>query len=193
MVRADRRLANLLLSRAFSAGWLVILPFMGIHALNALGEPDSFLGILVIVQMVGGIGGNVVGSFIGDWWSSRTVVLLAGVFSLLLCIGLMVASSVPHFLALFAFFGATNAFIRMGQTTLPLEICPLQRRVSYMTMFNMVGVFASLAAGGAASVIRSHSLSISSLAVPAAVLIVVSLVFVLRVADPRRDPPPADL
>lgn len=189
IVRSDPRLRNVLLARLFSVGLLIVLPFMAVHALDALGKPDSFLGMLVIAQMVGSILGNLTGGYLGDRHSSRLVLVLARLSAIALCLGMLVASAAWHFLGLFVLFGAAFAWSRMGQTTLALEIAPLQKRVAYMTVVNLVGVAASLGAAGVASVVRAQSPDMAALAVPGAAMLAVSLFFVLRIADPRRNPP----
>ena len=72
LIRSNRRFQYYLWALAAMNGLYVMLPFLTIHALRVLKKPDSFMGILVTTQMVGGIAGNILTGYLGDRFGGKT-------------------------------------------------------------------------------------------------------------------------
>ncbi len=187
ILRDDRRLIDLLLSKFFGSAVFIMVPYLSIHALGTLGKPESFLGFLVIAQMLGMIGGNVAGAIIGDRIGGKAVALIGTLGFMILALSATWASSAWHFLGVLAIFGVVMSMQKSGIMTLSLEVAPIQKRVSYLTIQGVFALPGMLLAALMAAFIRRYSDGFVFLAFPAAVGAVLSLYFLLRVMEPRSD------
>ena len=60
LLRADRRYTRYLIAGMLVNGLFIMMPFLAIHAREVTGQPESFLGELVMATMVGAMIGNLV-------------------------------------------------------------------------------------------------------------------------------------
>jgi MFS family permease len=151
IVRGTSGLARFLVVRVVSCGIFIALPFMAIHALDTSEHPDSYLGVLVAAQMVGGILGNVVGGVLGDRTGTRHTALL-GIGSLLtLCLLTPWCTGWWQFVAGFGLFGFGFNAMRVGMVTLGLELAPVSKRGTAVATIGWCmagGLLASTLIGG---------------------------------------------
>ncbi len=73
LIVSDPTFARYLVSRVFRSGYLVITPFLAIHARDVLDRPEAFLGTLLIAQNVGAIAGNLGAAWLGDRCGGKLV------------------------------------------------------------------------------------------------------------------------
>jgi len=71
LLRTDRSFLKLILSRSFRNGIYIAIPFLPLHALNILGKPESFLGYLVMLMVLGAIFGNFFSGYLGDRYGGK--------------------------------------------------------------------------------------------------------------------------
>ncbi len=187
ILRDDRRLIDLVLSKFFGAGVFIMVPFLSIHSLDTLNKPESFLGVLVIAQMLGTIGGNVAGAIIGDSIGGKAVARVGTLGFVILALTATWAYLTWHFFAVWMIFGIVMSMQKTGIMTLSLEVAPIQKRVSYLTILGIVALPGMLLAVLTSAYIRHYSDDFVFLAFPAAFGAALSLYFLLRVMEPRSD------
>ena len=132
VIRGAPGIARFLAVRILSCGFFVSMPFMAIHALDTCALPDSYLGVLVAGQMLGGIVGNVVGGYLGDRIGARSCTLASIASLLALCLLLPLCRQWWHFVAGFAFLGFGFNMLRIGMITLGIELAPRSKRATVL-------------------------------------------------------------
>jgi AAHS family 4-hydroxybenzoate transporter-like MFS transporter len=162
-----------------------MIPFMGIHALETTGNPESFLGPLLSVQMAGMIAGNLLAGWMGDRWGGKAALMAGHVLLLILCLAFPFGQSPQSFVALFALFGFGISFNNVGGPTLDMEIAPASRRVSAMAVIGWANLAGILGASLAAGWLRDHGYSFSLLAVLAGAGVAVATLLLWRIKEPR--------
>jgi MFS family permease len=192
LVREDRQLRGVLLARVFACGIFVMAPFMSIHALEVTGQPESFLGYLVAAQMVGGILGNIAAGYAGDRWGGKALILLAAGLLVVTCVLAALARVPWNFLVVFFLFGLGFAFNRVGGATLGIEICPIERRPTYMALWMFVGAAGMLVAAGLSTAVRELSGRFLPAAIISAACMALALYFTARLREPRALRPKAE-
>jgi MFS family permease len=185
MLREDRRLFLFLLGRFFWMGIHIVMPFVAIHALRKLELPDTFLGVFLIAQTAGSVSGNLLGGWIGDRFGGKAVVVFSHGAFLLFCALAPFVDTLAGFYLLFFLLGFSFIGGQIGMATLGFEISPLQKRVSYLTIQSVFMMPGMLLASVCASVLRGITTNLTILIVPAAVLVLISVVCVLQVREPR--------
>jgi MFS family permease len=188
LVAGNRQFRRYLAAQAFSSGLIIVMPFMAVHGLGVLRKPDSFAGILLSAQMIGGVVGNVMAGFLGDRIGGRIVVLLSRMALCGLCVGMVFGSDLWHFLAAFAVLGMAMSFNNVGAATLALEVCPLQKRATYLSILSATGVVTTLSASGlGAAAWKCSSGRFGLVAALAAATFAASVFFIWRLEEPRKE------
>jgi MFS family permease len=185
-ILGDVQIRRYIGARVLMNGIFVFLPFLGIHALQTLGLPDSFLGYLLGAQMAGGLLGNVLGGTLGDRSGARLPMLTSLSVYALLCMWAPFGSTDIEFIVLFAAFGAAAAMHGTSVPTLDLEICPPDRRIACQAVLGMSNLLGILLFSLLAGAIRSVTTSFANLALPALVSICLSVILVYGIREPRR-------
>ncbi|MGF1483123.1 MAG: MFS transporter [Opitutales bacterium] len=192
MVRGDRRLLNYLLSRGFILGLFILVPFLSIHAIETLNEDRAYSGLLTSFQSLGILLGNLAAGFIGDRFGGKVIMVIALNALILLTLLTLVASQEWVFLLIFILWGAGFSLQNVGHQTLQLEIAPPDRIAAYVSVQMAATVPFMLVAPLLSTGLRYLSTeyleqAIWPLALPALISLVVALMFLLPVSDPRRE------
>lgn len=191
LVGSDPRLRRFLTARVLRSGLFVVTPFLAIHALETTGNSDAYLGQLVMVQMIGGIAGNITAGYLGDRFGGKGVLILAR---------LMLAATAPlaavnqtnwGFLGVFFLLGFGNYADRVGDSTLSVELCPEDRRPTVMSLMMTISFPSMLAAAAASTVLRESCSSLIPAASVTAVCLLASVIFIWGIPEPRRGKPAA--
>lgn len=106
------------------------------------------MGVFVTSQMIGGVAGNLAGGYLGDRIGGKFLLLSARVALVGVCAAMALAGDLWQFVAAFAVLGAAGSFGGVGSMTLSLEICPRQKRATYLSILASTSVVTSLAAAG---------------------------------------------
>ncbi|HEV8247850.1 MAG TPA: MFS transporter, partial [Polyangiaceae bacterium] len=186
LVRVDGSVRAYAMSRLGFNGFLIMAPFLGIHALEVLHKPDSYLGELVVANTMGSLAGFLLGGYSGDRHGGKRAMVLAHIGFIALCAWSPLATSEREFLWLFFLFGLSLSLATVATATLDLEIAPPERRPTYQALlgaFALVGVLLSTLIS---TLIRSYTHSFAPLALSAGVALSVSLMIALAIEEPRR-------
>jgi MFS family permease len=187
ILRSDCRLKSYLLGRAFSNGIFIVTPFLSIHALHVLEKPESYLGVLVTAQMIGGIAGNLIGGYFGDKQGGKIVLMGSQAAFVLISLWSMAATSEASFLAIFFLYGLAFYCSQVGHSTLAIEICPLEKRATYLSLIAIVGLPSMLAASAISTLAWRATESLALLGALSALTLCVSIFSLERVEEPRND------
>jgi MFS family permease len=183
----DKRLLLFVLMSVAGNGAMIMIPFFAIHARDTLGQGESFVGILTMAAMVGGLIGNALAGLLGDRFGGKVVMLLAHACFLVVVVGALVAQSEIVFLALFVMFGFSFYSHQVGKNVLALEVVPHERRSSALAIVSFLNLPSLVLATGISAIISSWGGSFAYLAVPAGACVAVAMVLLLPIREPRLD------
>jgi len=185
--KSNQRFRYFLLARAFGAGFFIVLPFIPIHAKNTTGLGESFIGQLVVAQMIGGLLGNIAAAYVGDKYGSRVILITARLLFLLGSVLALWVESALGFYVVYVALGLALQLNMAGQMTLTIEVAPNDNRPSYVALITTLSAPFMLSAWGISSTLRGFS---DSLLLPALACIIgmsISLFFLMKMTDPRAD------
>ena len=169
----------------FGYGYYVVIPFLAIHAMKVLDKDLSYAGVLLTVQMLGGITGNIIAGFVGDFHGCRRILIISRCLSIVLFIMLPFAATAWHFMGIFFIFGMVFFMDRVANMAYPIQISPDNRRPTYVSLVTVIMFPAALLATLTSSIVRSVSHSIVPAACITVVAMCISLLFVIRIRDDR--------
>lgn len=171
--------------RFTGTGYMILAPFMAIHALEVTGRPEEDVGYFVTSQMVGWICGNLLAARIGDRRGGKAVMIIARLLlvSLALCVSLNV--SFAGFVAAFFVFGFAFAMERVGDLTLGVEICPKKDRQGFLALLTFILMPGLILAALTAGLIEKWSGSFACASLVTVLVTLASLALLLRVREPR--------
>ncbi len=192
IVRRDRRLGLFLLVSGLMSGIFILTPFLAIHARDVLGRPESYLGDLLIVQMVGAIVGNFLSGYLGDRFGGKCVVMMSAAVFTGLSIASAVAASDLAFRAVFFAFGLAYSSQMIGGKTLSLEVCRSRQRSTYLAIMAFVKLLSMLAATGISGAIWNGYERFGYLAALTAACVLAAMAFLAVLREPRRDAAPEE-
>jgi MFS family permease len=186
LLRADARVRTYALSRVAFHGLFVLVPFLGLRALEVLQKPDSYLGELVVANTVGSLAGFFVGGYSGDRHGGKVSMVAAHTGLLVLAAWAPFAKSEAEFLGVFALFGFALSLATVGATTLDLDIAPAERRPTYQAMLGLFVLVGLVAASLISTLIQIASAPFYVAAILAGAALASSLYLMLTLAEPRR-------
>lgn len=187
LIRTDRQLRCYLLTHSISNGFYIVMPFMTIFTLRVLNQPDCFMGYLVTAQMIGGITGNIVTGYLGDRLGGKAVMIFFRIIFILVCAWMAIAGSEWIFLVNFFLLGAAFFAYQVGHSTLSIEICPYQKRATYLAIiafFNAISmVFFSVISG----LLWKWTGSFYLLVISTIIMLLISTYYLLKIKEPRHN------
>jgi MFS family permease len=180
MILGDRDYMLMLLARFFRNGMYVVMPFLTMHCQESLHKPVSFLGEVVMLQMIGAVAGNLAASVIGHRHGAKPTMLLG-----LILYGGMAAWSIWagdlwSWRWIILLFGAGTSLCDIGNSTLGLEMGRLDKRSTYLAVAALVNLPGMLLAAGLGTLFRGQF-------VPVAWATVVSMVLGIVFLAPMRE------
>ncbi|MBN1351892.1 MFS transporter [candidate division KSB1 bacterium] len=188
IIKQDRQFRYFLVSRTLINGIFIVMPFMAIHALRVLEKPDSFLGNLVAAQMAGGIIGNIIAGVLGDRSGGKIVMRLSTMLFILVSVWSAVANTEWVFMAIFFLFGTAAYANDIGIVTLTLEICPVEKRSTYLALIAFVNLPVQLGCSLVSAVAWTLTQNLPLLSLFTIVFLVLSTIFLAQLQEPRKNP-----
>jgi len=186
LLRSDIQLRRFLGMRVCGLGLNIMIPFLAIYALRVTGHDESFLGHFVTAQMTGGIIGNLLAGYLGDRYGGKLPVFIGRVLLLALSIAAVVNRSETGFVVIFFTLGFAVFLENVGATTLSIELCPHDRRPTYMAFISAVIMPCTLLAAAVSTVVRVATGGIALAAALSAALLALSFYFLVRLREPRH-------
>jgi MFS family permease len=172
----------------------VAIPFLSLRAIDRTGAQTSLVGLLVATQMVGFIAGNAMSGYLGDRYGVRIPMLLGRIILITALGGVLIATSQWQFMAVFFCIGFGISTAHVGDLTMVIDFAPppRQRRKFFFAVMGVLIVPGVLSAAliSAALQYLDHGFHVACLV--SSVALVLSLVLLYRLKDPRHFPAPAD-
>ncbi len=190
LVGQDRQLSNYLLTISTLNGIFIMSPFLAIDALKNLNQPDSFIGILVTVQMVGAIVGNIFSGYLGDKFGGKSVMLFNRWLFIILCVWASLGKSELAIMVIFFLFGAAFYGNQVGTATLNLEISPYERRSTYLAVISFFNSISIPIFSVISILVWNLSQNFAILLWITIISLIISIVFLFKIREPRHSTTP---
>lgn len=187
LIRANRPFRLYLVARALTMGQFIMLPFLAIHALRQTQQPESFVGLLVTVTMAAGIGANLLAGWLGDRFGGKILLLVSSVSVLGICVWASAASDRWEYLCVFGLLGVARSFHLVGTMTLSLEICPMEKRATYLAVISAIALPAVLAASAIGAICwRFGGERFLWVAIVTGLAMLAAITVLAAIAEPRK-------
>ncbi len=186
ILRQDGRLRRYIAVTFLTNATLIMVPFLPLFILRTTGRDDGFLGILVMAQMTGSIAGNLLAGISGDRWGSKLIMMTGRIIMAASCAIAGFLHADWAFVGLFVVQGAAGASIMVGAQTMNIEICPYDRRSTYLALMSIVNVPALLLFPLMGSQLWDMKLGFSVLTILSALFLVISIIVLNGIPEPRR-------
>ena len=188
LLRGDRQFVRLLLTRFFLCGTYILSPFLAIHCQAVLHQPDSFLGQLIVVQMVGAIAGNGVAGWLGDRFSSKVPVLFGVLLLFCMTAWSMAALTGVEWQVIFFLFGFGFFASEVGNNTLGLEMGPIEKRATYLAIGSLVYIPGMVSASAISAVLWNRHQQFSWIAIVTMIWLAIAMGILLPLRERRHAP-----
>lgn len=185
LLRQHPRLIRLIIARFTGMGYLMVVSFLTIHALNVTGRPKEDMGRFVTVQAVGVVLGSLLASWVGYRCGGKVLLQASRLVCIALCVWVSVTESFIGFMAAYFVLGFGLFLDRVGDLTLAAELCPPERRSTLQSVLGFCNVFALLLATFISGQVYERTQSFEVVATVAAVFAVVSMGLLSRIPEPR--------
>jgi len=185
LVGSHPHLVRFIFARLTGTGYVMLVSFLSIHALNVTGAPESAKGQFVMAQMGGSIFGSIFAARIGDHHGGRAAMLIARFLCIALCVALWFTQSFAAFLAAFFVLSFGLFTDRVGDLTLVAELCPYERRPTYQAVLGFCHVLCLIAATQLGGIIFRVSGSFHSVVILSAAFSVASLAILRTIPEAR--------
>jgi len=132
----DRNFGLFVLTQ-FAAGFgALAAPFYVLYGQKELGMPVAQIGVLIQVQMAGGIASNLLWAELSDRSGNRLVIILTTATAALIPLLALLAASLglPMLVVAFGLIGFAGSGGMIGFTNYLLEIAPPQLRPTYVAL-----------------------------------------------------------
>jgi MFS family permease len=178
LVTADGNFVLFLVVKFFRNGVFILAPFLAIRCVSVLHRPDSFLGQLVMYQMIGAVVGNLLAAAVGDQLGAKASMAAGVVLYSAIALWAVVASSQAQWIVIFLIFGASFSLVDIADSTMGLEMGRKDKRSSFLAVGALIKLPAMLLAARLSKVLTFEW---------AAVATVASLMVLLAFLIPMRE------
>lgn len=185
LLRKDSTLSLYVAARVLANGVFIMMPYLAIHALRITGRPDAFLGTLVAAQMAGGIAGNALAGYLGDRKGGKLPMVIGVSLMIVVAAAAPFARSLPSLLAIYAFAGFALLTTNVGAMALRLEICPKDKRATYIAIMAFFNIPSMIVAASISATVWAATENFGILAGITATLLTASAVIAVLIPEPR--------
>jgi len=185
LIKNDKQARYFIIARSLYFGIYLIVPLMGIYALDTLKQPESYLGNFVKYISIGAILGNLLGGFLGDKLGSKYPIILSCFLFILMAVWMPFAQIAWEFSAIFGIFGFAFFMSQVGNSTLFLSLAPRGQLTNYVCAIT-VAVLPFMVLFSVLGAPIKNASSFGWLSAFAVFFSILSLIFYLFVRDPRK-------
>jgi MFS family permease len=179
MLLSQPLLRRYVVMRFFGTGFLMLVGQLTVHALQITQRPDADKGMLLTASMIGSLLGNLFAGLRGNRHGGRIVMIFSRVICIGLCFALPFVASFWGFLVLFFFWGFGRFVDLVGDLTFSAELCPENRRPTYLAILASCQSIALLTAASLSGWVFRLTQNMNAVALLSACFAMVSL-FLLR-------------
>jgi len=185
LLMAQPQLLKLIAARFTGMGYLVVVSFLTLHALQSTGRPEADEGHFVSFQNIGTILGSLLAAWLGYHCGGKVLMIISRLVCVALCLWASLTHSFSGFTAAYFILGFGLFLDRVGDLTLTAELCPPERRSTLQAVLGFCNVWSLLLATSLGGVIYSLSGSFYLVACLAAILSLVSILILRGIPEPR--------
>ncbi len=182
----ERHLIKLVLARFFGTGFLMLVSFLTIHALQVTGRPEADEGRFVTWQAVGTVLGSLLAGYVGYRSGGKMLMQSARVVCLGLCVWVSYNQTFAGFSIAYFVLGFGLFLDRVGDLTLAAELCPPERRSTLQAILGFFNVFSLLLATFLSGQVYRITGSFNAVAWLAGSCAVISMLLLMRIPEPRQ-------
>lgn len=183
----QKHLYKLVLARFFGTGFLMLVSFLTIHALQVTGRPEADEGRFVTLQAVGTVLGSLIAGYVGYRSGGKVLLVLSRIICLVLCGWVMLNESFSGFAIAYFALGFGLFIDRVGDLTLAAELCPVERRSTLQALLSFCNVFSLLTSSFIAGQVYRITESFHAVAWLAGGCALVSIALLTRIPEPRKE------
>lgn len=185
LLRSQPALIRLIVARFTGMGYLMIVSFLTIHALDVTSRPKEDVGRFVSCQAVGVVLGSLMASWVGYKCGGKILLQSSRLVCIALCFWASVTESFIGFMAAYFVLGFGLFLDRVGDLTLAAELCPAERRSTLQAVLGFCNVFAFLLATFISGQVYSWTHSFQLVATVSALFAGISMLMLHRIPEPR--------
>ena len=182
----ERHLVKLVLARFFGTGFLMLVSFLTIHALQVTGRPEADEGHFVTWQAAGTVLGSLLAGYVGYASGGKILLQSARVVCLALCVWVSFNETFAGFSIAYFVLGFGLFLDRVGDLTLAAELCPPERRSTLQAILGFFNVFSLLLATFLSGQVYRITGSFDAVAWMAGGCALISILLVMRIPEPRQ-------
>jgi len=186
MLLSHPSLKRFVLMRFFGMGFLMLVGQLSVHALEVTHSKDADKGLLLTASMVGSLLGNLFAGLRGNKHGGRIVLIISRFICLGLCGVLPFVTSFWGFLAVFFVWGFGLFVDRVGDLTFAAELCPENRRATYLAILAFCQSIALFAAASLSGWVFRLTQNMNAVALLAGGFAVVSLLILRTLPEVRQ-------
>jgi MFS family permease len=134
LIRKDSPVSRYTSAKLLGNPYLVMAPFLAIHARSELQASPAFLGDLTAMQMIGGIVGNFAAGFVADRVGPLRLMRVTGPAAVFIALAASAAHTPWQFRLTFLMFGFLLTANRVTEGIAPLEIVSNDRRSTALSL-----------------------------------------------------------
>lgn len=146
LLMAQPHFLRLIAARFTGMGYLMLVARMSIHALESSGADSADKGHFVTASMIGSLLGSIFAGMHGNRSGGRATMIFARGLCIALCVALPFLQSFTAFLIAFFVLGFGLFVDRVGDLTFTAELCPIERRPTYLALLAFCQAIALLSA-----------------------------------------------
>lgn len=185
ILREEKIFRRFMIARALGQSHFILIPFLALHFRSVMKLPESFLGSIVLAQMLGGLLGSLISGVWGDRHGSKSPIVLARIIMLLLCATVFWVSSPWMALSVFFGIGMVVNILNISEYNFVLDLTTPQNQPAMVAMQSLLLMPVSLGFGLLSRWLFSWDPSLALHGLVAGLFILVSLVYLKRIPDPR--------
>ncbi|WP_395745826.1 MFS transporter [Prosthecobacter sp.] len=185
MLKGQPQLLKLIAARFTGTGYFMVVSFLTLHALHAMGRPEADVGHFVSFQYIGTILGSVLAAWLGYHQGGKMLLILSRITCAGMCLWASLTHSFSGFNAAFFVYGFGSYLDRVGDLTLAAELCPPERRSTLLAILGFCNAASLMLGTSLGGLIYAMSSSFYLVAGLAAVMAVVSILILRGIPEPR--------
>ena len=150
LIRADRELLLLILIKFFSFGFMLILPFIILHAKKSFGVEGKDVGIIVSMLMIGAVFGSFAWGLLSVKNRNKCIIIVSFILGISASLLAMFVGRIEALYPVYFLFGAAQDGFRLSVTNILLTIAPEDKRPAYIAVQNnlsSIGLFLPILGG----------------------------------------------
>lgn len=149
-LRTDRQLRIQVITRIFSYGFMLMMPFIILQAKNLYSIGGKEIAWMAGIQMTGAMLANFLWGKLSSKGNDKLIIILSFVFNIIAYTSLLFFKSYALFFVIFFLVGASIDGFRLAFTNLLLSRAPDNHRPAYVAIYNniiAVGLFFAIPGG----------------------------------------------